>query len=498
MGIVREQAVKNSIISYAGVALGYINIIILFPAFFTTEQFGLIQLLVSVSFVYVQFAAVGLVNGITRFFPFFKTEDRNHDGFLSYIVLIGTAGFIVSSIAYLIFRKVIIGVYIENAELFTEYYYTLIPLSLFSMFFNILEALVRVVYKTVFATFLREVGLRLLTTAGIVLYIFKILNFDFFVYYYVGTYLLVSVILFIQLVRSKEFMLGISFGTIRKNKFIDLFRYGLYNLMSGAAMFVGQKVDIMMIGSMIGLKIVGVYSLYLYIATVIYIPMKALARISVPIISTSWKENNVQKINEIYGQTSLIQLVLGALIYIGVIINRHNLFMLLKKPEYIDNFALFYFIGIAILIDVSVGINSEIIANSSKFRYDAFFNVILFVTSVIMNLILIPIWGGVGAAIALVVTFFVFNFIKSMFLFVKYKMNPLSYKQPLVLVISAVCFLIGNYFPVIGNTYVDIVVRSFVTSLVFLALIYITKISDDINQRVVVYFNFVRNKISGK
>ncbi len=498
MGIVREQAVKNSIISYAGVVLGYVNIIILFPAFFTTEQFGLIQLLVSVSFVYVQFAAVGLVNGITRYFPFFKTEDRRHREFISYIIVIGTAGFIITTLAYLLFRDLIINAYVEKSKLFTDYYFTLLPLSLFLMIFNVIEALVRVVFKTVFATFLREVGMRLMTTIGIILYVFKVVNFDYFVYYYVGTYLVVSLLIFIQFVSSKEFVLKFSFSGIARNKFFDLLRYGLYNLMSGAAMFVGQKIDIMMIGSMIGLKIVGVYSLYLYIATVIYVPMKALARISVPIISASWKENDVGKINEIYRQTSLIQLIIGLLIYIGVIINKNNLFALLNKPEYMENFGLFYFIGAAILIDVSVGINSEIIANSSKFRYDAFFNVILFVTSVIMNLILIPVWGGIGAAAALVVTFFVFNAIKSLFLYFNYGMNPVSYRQLLVIVISAVCYFIGNYFPVINNVYADILARSSVTSAVFLTLIYFSRVSEDINQRVVVYFNFVKGRIFKK
>lgn len=476
--------------------LGYVNIIILFPAFFTTEQFGLIQLLVSVSFVYVQFAAVGLVNGITRYFPFFKTEDKKHREFLSYIVFIGTSGFIITTIAYLLFRDLIISAYIEKSKLFTDFYFTLLPLSLFLMVFNIIEALVRVVFKTVFATMLREVGMRLLTTLGILLYAFKIVKFDYFVYYYVCTYLVVALLIFIQFLHSNEFIIHFSFSGINKSKFIDLLRYGLYNLMSGAAMFVGQKIDIMMIGSMIGLKIVGVYSLYLYIATVIYIPMKALARISVPIISASWKENDVPKINEIYKQTSLIQLIIGMLIYIGVVINKNNLFHLLNKSEYAENFGLFYFIGIAILIDVSVGINSEIIANSSKFRYDAFFNVILFVTSVIMNLILIPLWGGIGAAAALVVTFFVFNLIKSLFLYFNYRMNPLSYRQPLVILISVVCFLLGNYFPALPNVYLDILVRSSVTSALFLGLIYVTKVSADINQRIVVYYNFIMNKVS--
>ena len=138
MGIVREQAVKNSIISYAGVVLGYINIIILFPAFFTTEQFGLIQLLVQISFIYSQLSAVGLITGINRYSPYFKTDDKKHNEFLSYVLFLSTSGFIITSILYFVFRGPIIGAYIDNSKLFTDYFYTLLPLAFFSLLFNIL------------------------------------------------------------------------------------------------------------------------------------------------------------------------------------------------------------------------------------------------------------------------------------------------------------------------------------------------------------------------
>ncbi|HPS65513.1 MAG TPA: polysaccharide biosynthesis C-terminal domain-containing protein [Ignavibacteria bacterium] len=495
MGIVREQAVKNSIISYAGVVLGYINIIILFPAFFTTEQFGLIQLLVQISFIYSQLSAVGLITGINRYFPYFKTDDKKHNEFLSYVLFLSTSGFIITSILYFVFRGPIIGAYIDNSKLFTDYFYTLLPLAFFSLLFNILEALVRVVFKTVFATLLKEVVLRLLTIVGIILYISKIFSFEYFIYYYVATYLIVSMLLFFQFVHSREYVLKISFLKIKLEKLLDILKYGIYNLLAGAAMFVGQKIDIIMIGSMIGLSIVGVYSLYLYIASIIYIPMKAMSRISVPIVANAWKENDIPKIIDIYNKTSLIQLIIGLLLYVGVIINKHNLFLLLKKPEYTDNFGIFYFVGIAILLDVSVGLNSEIIAASSKYKVDAYANIVLFVTSIIMNLIFIPIWGGIGAAAALIITFFVFNLIKSLYLLIKYKMNPVSSRQFVAVIIAVICYFIGDNIPIINNLYLDIFVRSSITSIIFLALVYFTKISVEINQRVVIYKDYFFNKV---
>jgi O-antigen/teichoic acid export membrane protein len=84
-------------------------------------------------------------------------------------------------------------------------------------------------------------------------------------------------------------------------------------------------------------------------------------------------------------------------------------------------------VGLAVLIDISVGLNSEIIVNSPKYKFDPLFNIILLFVSVLMNYLLVPILGGVGAALAAVASFFAFNFIKWLFIVVQFKMQPLDY-----------------------------------------------------------------------
>jgi O-antigen/teichoic acid export membrane protein len=246
---------------------------------------------------------------------------------------------------------------------------------------------------------------------------------------------------------------------------------------------------------MVGLSIVGAYSLYLFIATVISIPMRALAKISIPIITNSWKDNDIKQINDIYKRTSLIQIIFGVLLYLGVIINKENLFVILNKPEYSANFAIFYFLGIAILIDVAVGLNSEIIASSKYYRYDALFNMILLGVSIIANLILIPILGGVGASIASAISFFTFNFIKWLFLYVKYKMQPIDYKQVLVVLVGAACLFVNHFIPQIKGIYLDVIVRSSVISIIYLVALYFMKISWDLNDRVRIYKDILLKKI---
>ena len=495
MGIVRKQALANSFFSYIGVALGYLNLIILFPAYFTSEQFGLIGLIISVSVVYSYLSAFGLANTIPRFFPFFKTDDRKHQGFLLYIILIGTTGFLILTILFLVLRPLIISAYVEKSKMFIDYYYFLIPLSLFTLLFNVFEATARAIFRTGYATFLKEVLLRLFTTIIIILFVLKILSFEQFVYFYILINGICALLLMFQIIFSKEFVFKIEFSSFSKSKFFEILKYGSFLFLSSAAMIIGQSgADVLILGSMVGLSIVGAYTIYFRIATLIYVPMRALSKISVPIIATAWKNNDTKQIADIYKRTSLIQFIFGCLIYIGVIINKHNLFYFLKRPEYIDNFNIFYFVGIAVLIDISVGLNSEIIVNSSKYRFDPLFNIILLIVSVTVNYLLIPVLGGVGAAIAAVASFFTFNFIKWLFIVINFKMQPLDYRQLVVIAVTVVSYFIGNSIHVFNNVFIDIIVRSSVTFVIYSGTIILLKVSPDLNERYWVYKNLFFKK----
>ena len=489
MGIVRKQAINNTIFSYIGVALGYVNLILLFPNFFSTEQFGLIQLLISIAEVYALISAAGLANSVTKFFPFYKSEDQIHNGFLTYIFLISFSGFTIASLIYLLFRPLIIQAYIHKSAMFVDYYFIIIPFALFSLLFNIFEPIARAIYKTSFSTFVREVALRILTTLGIFLFIYKILNFEQFVIYYIFIFFVCAILILVQIIISQEYSFYLSLKYFQKNKLIEILKYGGFTLISGAAMQTGLRIPVLMIGAMVGLSMVGVYNLYYYIASVIYVPMRALSKISVPIIATAWKDNDLEKINDIYRRTSLIQLILGILIYIGIIINKHNLFFFLKNSEYVINFIFFPIIGIGVLIDISVGLNSEIIVNSPKYKYDSIFNITLFLVSVIANYLLIPLNGGIGAAIGFTVAYFSFNFLKWLFLYKKYNMQPFDYKQLIVITIGVIVFIIGDNIPILNNIFLDIILRSSVVTLIYFVSIFLFKISPDINERIAVYKN---------
>ena len=90
---------------------------------------------------------------------------------------------------------------------------------------------------------------------------------------------------------------------------------------------------------------------------------------------------------------------------------------------------------------------------------------------------------------AAVVSFFSFNFAKWLYIKIRFKMQPLDYKQLLIILTAFVCYLIGNNIPNAGNVYLDILVRSSITTVIFVLLLLVLNVSDDINERYKVYKN---------
>ncbi len=484
MGIVKNQAYKNTAISYIGIVIGYVNLVLFYPAYLTTEQIGLFQLLIGMSLLYSLVASLGMPSIIARYFPFHRSEDLSHNGFVHWVALFSLAGFVLSTFLFFIFKELIIANYISKAPLFVRFYYFLIPLTFFTVFFNLLESFGKVIYQTIYSGFLREIVLRILTTVTILLLAKGWIDFSQFIVIYILIYGLVALLLFVNLAIAGKFSYRFNKAEFLKIKNREISIYGLYILLAGTVYVLLQKIDIIMLGSMVGLSIVGVYSTFFNIATVITVPAKALNRVTYQIIADSWKNKNMDHIADIYYKTSIIQMVAGCLLFIGILINKDNLLSMINKSEFTEQFNVFVIIGLSFLIDITGGLNGHIIASSHKYKLVTALVLCIALLCIGLNYILIPLYGGTGAAFAFLITTSLYNFCTWFYIKYRFKMQPFSHKHLLVLATSILCYFIGAYLWKIPNLYLDILIRSSITTLVFGFIIYYLKVSLDINEKV--------------
>ena len=74
MGIVQNQAFKNTIITYFGFGIGAINVLFLYTEFLTPEYFGLVTFILSTANIMMPLMAFGVHNAIIKFYSSFKTK----------------------------------------------------------------------------------------------------------------------------------------------------------------------------------------------------------------------------------------------------------------------------------------------------------------------------------------------------------------------------------------------------------------------------------------
>ena len=479
MGVIKQQSIVNTFITYIGIVLGFISTIYLYPNFLEPDQYGLTRLLLSVSFVFTQFAHLGMNNTAIRFFPYFEDENNDHNGFLFLVLVVPITGFILFLGVIFFFDDLLISYY-DTSTYFGDYYLLLIPIVFGLLYFEVINSYVRARLHSVPGSVISEVILRVITILLLVLFWYEWITFEQFMIAFACSYIVQPLLLLLFLFVKGELFLKPNFAYLKTTLVKRMANYGLFAVLGGMTTLIVNNIDIIMLGSLAGLTETGVYAIAFYIGSVIIVPQRSLGKIAPSVVAKHLKEKNYDEIERIYKSSSINQMVPGLLIFIGVVANLHNLNDILPDA-YASASPVIIIIGLSKLIDMTAGINGAIILNSKYYRFDLISMIILIIFSISLNYWLIPILGMTGAAIATATSLFLYNLIKGIYVWIKFKMQPFS-SRILVLIGFSSILLFGSlqttYF---DNTYLDILIRSVAITLIYSFGVLSLNISEEVN-----------------
>jgi len=466
---------------------------VLFPRVLSTKEVGLLRVMVSYATLFAQFAGLGFSAVTVKLFPHFRDTSKKHHGFLGIALMVGLAGFLIAAAVYLLFRPYLVEHSQEKSELFITYFYYVIPLIFFTLLFNVFDNYYRVLYNAVKGILYKEVIQRVLTLLVILLFYFDLISFHQLVIFYVLVLISPSLMLLISLIRSKQLFLKTDLKFITPDLKKQMISVGFYGILASFSGVLVMNIDIIMVNSMLGLSAAGIYAITFYFGTLILVPLRTMGKISSVVISDAWKNDDRETINDIYRRSSISLSVVGVLLFTGIWGNIENVFHILGN-DYRPGEMVIFFIGIANLFDIALGVSPHIIVNSKYYRFLSYFLLVFALMLVAFNLILIPVYGLVGAAIASFASKFLFNFIKFIFLYRKFKFQPFTYHHILLYLIACVAYWISTYVPAFSNYIVDIIIRSAIIFILFAVPVYYFRISDDINQRIDFYLKILTGR----
>jgi len=194
-------------------------------------------------------------------------------------------------------------------------------------------------------------------------------------------------------------------------------------LVAGLAGTLTTKIDKIMLGYFDTLSNVGIYTIAITIGNVLGVIGGSVLRIAHPKISQAWEDDNLKEIDSIYKRTANLQIYLGLFVFALLFFFSDDILLFLGD-NYIEGYYVLIFIALGQLINISAGMCGGIIGFSNFYKFDFYARLVLIVINVIMNYLLIPSYGMLGAAIATAFSLGMYNILKVLFVYYKFSLQP--------------------------------------------------------------------------
>ncbi len=468
MGIIARQAVWNTVFTYLGIALGFVNVVLLYPRVLASDEFGLTRLLLSVATIVAQVAQFGAENTVVRYFPYFRDPERSHRGLLSMLLLFGAVVGGIAALLLALFHGVLADVFSDRNALYGRFGLFVLPLVLSEVYFILLRSYSRSLRRTVQPTVIREFQLRVLQAVLILLQLWWSMPFALFTALYVGTFLACTASLAVDLYRAGAWSPGWRERWLPRRLRKSMVTYSAYTLSGTVAGMALGNLDQLMIGALLGdgLRYVAHYAVAFYFGSVIATPARALNQVAVPLIADAWKRQDLPMIQDLYARSSLVQTALSGFLLVMLWACIDPLYHLLPE-EYAYASGVAVLIGAGYFLSSVLGLSIGIIAMSRSFRMDAWTSIVLLAINVVGNFILIRSHGIMGAAWATLLSLVLVNIYRTWYLRARFGLWPFGLRSLAVFGLLVVTGVLVALLPVIDGRWADIFLRGTVGTAVF-------------------------------
>lgn len=486
MGVVVNQSIKNTIVTYLGFGIGAINVLFLYTSFLSDEYFGLVSYLLSTANIMMPLMAFGVHNTIVKFYSSFKTK-QSQNSFLTLMLFLPLLVIIpFGLIGHFAFSYISSWLAADN-KIVVDYVWLIYIAAITFAYFEVFYAWSKVQMQTVFGNFMKEVFHRLCTTLLLLMLNAGYLSVNQFIYSVVGVYALRMLIM-------KLYAFSLRLPKLKFERIPNVSRILKYTtliIVAGSVANVILEIDKFMINRYEAIENVAYYGVAIYIATVIGVPYRSMYQIVNPLTAKLLNEKNKIDLKILYQKSSLTLFIISGFIFLMIILNINELYKLINE-SYVDGLIVVFIIGLTKLSDSLLGNNNAILFNSDYYRMVLVLGVFLAVLTIVLNMVFIPLYGINGAAFATFIAILIYNISKILFVYFKFKILPFSANTIKVVLLLLVCLGVFYFWDFKFHPVLNIALKSLLISMFYGFVVYALHLSDDIS--ILLNKIFRRNK----
>lgn len=488
MGVIKRQGIKNVFITYFGVIIGGVSTLYIQPELLSIDELGFTRNLYNFSFLLSLAIPLGLPSIILKFYPEFKQQETFKNYILGFILIYFFIASIFTVSLFFIFKNYILQLYTTESHLFITYFFCVIPMSLIIALNSSITCLSQSANKSTVPSLFNDVFSRLVVILITVLYYYRIISFNQYVAIYVLIYFIVTLILISYLYSYGLISFKIKFFIFESIQLKKIINFGLFLCIISFASFGLRSIDSIFLG-FYSLSNVAIYTTAAFLAMFIEVPLGSLDRISQGNITDNFLKNNMEEVSTIYSESVKYLLVLGGFMFLGINTCSKYLFEFLP-PEYSSSLHLVLILSFGSLVNVSTGLNSSILNYSNQYKKGCLLLLSIFILTVILDILFIPTYGLLGAAIITASVSVIFNLAKFLFIYYKFNFQPYNMNSLKIVGVIVIGFIIVWFMPTFTKySILNIIINGGLISLFYITCIYKLNIVPELFTMITSKFN---------
>ena len=494
MGIIAKQSIQGTIVTYLGVAVGFVTTFFVLTRFLSAEEIGLARVLIDAATLFIGLAQLGTSSSIIRFYPHFKAKrqvgENTEPGFFFWTILIPLVGFAIFAIIYCSCYSPLSRWFGEKSPLFVEYYYMVLPMAFFMLYQTIFETNANVRMHIVVPRVVRELITRVGLLVVYLLYAFELLTINGFVIALCGVYAVAMLCNMGYLFSLGEISLMPDWEFLRNNRAL-VRQYILYTgflLISAVASVLAPTLSSFFITAEMGLSYTGIFAIATYIAVMVSIPYRSMTAIASPQLATAIKENNREETALLMQRVSSTLLLVGGMILCVIWLNIDLIFHILPNGEtYTSARKVVLILGTSQLFIAVCSFTSSALNYSRFYAFSLLFSFVLTILSILLNNLLIPSFGMNGAAVSNLIAYAIYFLLIALTVRLTLQASTFTGQHLkifiLILLIISLNVLWQKYLP-FDNIWFSSIIRTIVLIGGGCAIAWFKDLSPEINQQV--------------
>lgn len=445
MSVVARQGVKYSIIGYLGFLLGTFSAIFIFP--YDMEFYGKLRYILPTAEIIVPIIVFGLSFSNVKFFAKVNADGKHHNmlslSLLAVVInfLIVVGGFFLIAYWFPDFKK------LEVWKMKNLILPLALVLALSSVFNKFLTNYKRVVVPNIFENFVPK-----LANLGAFCLFFFMGFAEKSAYGFFFMMFVISLFGYgLYTNRLEKVRFDFDLGYFKKDNFYrEILMYSLFGFLGNIGNYIAIKIDSYMIGEFISFEENGIYNNIYSIISLIVVPQMGLFNLSAPIINKVLANGDYSELDRFHKKTSLSLFFLGLVLFCCIAVGFPYLADFMKNGEDLrSSEPIVWVLGFAMLFDLATGFNGHIISLSRYYKFNIVVMLILAVLTITTNMLFLKHTdlGILGIAIAYAISLSLFNIIKIIFNYIKFKVFPLGIEMMYAMILGCISINVALLLP---------------------------------------------------